>query len=180
MAEAEQDTGPDLVTRRGLQRWRWRVSLVLFAFLLLIFLYAWSSREEIADNIIADQLRQNDIPATYRIERIGVDRQVLADIVIGDPKQPDLTVERAVLEIRYRLGTPQIGTVTLVRPRLFGSHRGGELSFGSLDPLIFTDTGEPPSLPDLDLQLDDARALIETDYGPVGAKLQGRGLQFSR
>lgn len=175
MAEAEQDTGPDLVTRRGLQRWRWRVSLVLFAFLLLIFLYAWSSREEIADNIIADQLRQNDIPATYRIERIGVDRQVLADIVIGDPKQPDLTVERAVLEIRYRLGTPQIGTVTLVRPRLFGSYRGGELSFGSLDPLIFTDTGEPPSLPDLDLQLDDARALIETDYGPVGAKLQGRG-----
>jgi hypothetical protein len=28
--------------------------------------------------------------------------------------------------------------VRLLRPRLYGTYRGGKLSFGALDPLIFT------------------------------------------
>jgi hypothetical protein len=99
----------------------------------------------------------------------------LRNIVVGDPARPDLTIERAVVAIRYRFGLPDIGRVRLVRPRLHGTYRGGELSFGALDPLIFTGEEGPSELPDLNLSLVDGRALIESDYGPVGIKAAGRG-----
>ena len=55
------------------------------------------------------------------------------------PQAPDLTIERAEVAIRYRLGTPTLGRITLVRPRLFGTLRGGKLSFGTLDKALFRD-----------------------------------------
>ena len=63
-----------------------------------------------------------------------------------------------------------------VRPRLFGSYRNGKLSFGALDPLLFDDSKkEPFKLPAFALDLEDGRGLIETDFGPVGLKAEGRG-----
>ncbi|WP_067677752.1 intermembrane phospholipid transport protein YdbH family protein [Tsuneonella dongtanensis] len=157
-------------------RRRWPRVLAIIAISLLVALAAlWFSRERIAGNFIAGQLREYDIPATYEIERIGPDRQVLTNIVVGDPDNPDLTIERAEVAIRYRLGTPTLGRITLVRPRLFGTLRGGTLSFGSLDKALFRDTGEPPGLPALDLRLVDGRALIESDFGPIGIKADGTG-----
>lgn len=108
------------------RRRRW--PLVLVAVLLAVMAalaIAWVSRERIADNYIGAQLREMGLPATYEIERIGTDRQVLRNIVIGDPRRPDLTIERAEAQVRYRLGFPAIGRITLVHPRLYGSHRGG-------------------------------------------------------
>lgn len=158
------------------RRWPVLVGGALLA-ILAILAWAWSSRERIADNYIGAQLRQMGVPATYEIERIGTDRQVLRDIVIGDPRRPDLTIERAEVEVRYRLGFPAIGRITLVRPRLYGSHRDGKLSFGSLDRVLFTQTGakEPFRLPDLDLRLVDGRGLIQSEFGAVGVKLEGAG-----
>src|SRR5690606_18354785 len=91
----------------------------------------WLNRERIADNVIADQLESRGVQATYQIERIGGRRQVLTDIVIGDPRRPDLTIERAEVIVRHRLGFPAIAAVRIVRPRLFGTYRDGKLSFGS-------------------------------------------------
>lgn len=176
MAEAEIDN-PDksLVARLVPRRKRWRVSLA--AGLLVVFglVFLWTQRERIADDVVADQLDAYDIPATYQIESIGPDRQVLTNIVIGDPARPDLTIERAVVRLRYGFGLPTIGTVELTGARLYGSYREGKLSFGSLDPLVFADSDQPPGLPDLDLTLVDGRALMETDFGPVGVYAEGKG-----
>ncbi len=79
------------------------------------------------------------VPATYEIEQIGPSRQILRNIVVGDPARPDLTVERAEVVIKARFGFPGIAEVRLIRPRLRGSYRGGKLSFGALDPLVFTE-----------------------------------------
>ena len=65
----------------------------------LAFAILWTQRERIADNVIGRELKSRGIPATYRVERIGARRQVLADIVIGDPRHPDLTVKRAEVEL---------------------------------------------------------------------------------
>lgn len=138
-------------------------------------LAAWLSRERIAGNVIAGQLRKYDIPATYTIARIGPDRQVLTNIVVGDPKRPDLTIERAEVAIKYRLGTPTLGRITVARARLHGTWRGGTLSFGTLDQALFRKAGKPPGLPRLDLRLIDGRALIESEYGPLGVKAEGVG-----
>src|SRR5690349_13490799 len=169
--EGETASGPG--TRARWRRKRVLVPAAVFALLVVLLAAAWLSRERIAGNIIEAQLRAYDIPATYTIERIGGQREVVRDVVVGDPARPDLTVERAEVRIVYRLGTPRIGRITLVNPRLYGRLVNGRVSFGSLDKLIYRDTGKPPGLPELDLAIEDGRALIRTPYGPVGAKLDG-------
>lgn len=176
MAEAEIDNPEkSLVSRLIPRRKRWRVSVAVLMLIALGLLYLWTQREQIADDVVADQLDKFDIPATYTIESISPEAQVLTNIVVGDPARPDLTVERAVVRLRYSWRVPEIRSVTLVKPRLFGSYRGGTFSLGALDPFVFAESDEPPGLPDLDLELIDGRALLETDYGPVGLKAEGKG-----
>jgi hypothetical protein len=162
--------------RRRRSRRRIAIAVILLA-VALAFALAWGVREDIAGNVIASQLRQNGLEATYEIERIGPASQVLRNVVIGDPDDPDLTVERLEVVIRYRLGFPAIGRVTALRPRLYGTLRDGTLSFGSLDKVLFEggDPDRPFRLPDLDLAIADGRGLIESDWGPIGVKLHGAG-----
>jgi hypothetical protein len=178
MAEPDDDVAE--MTEEGRSRARkrlWpRIALGFTGMLGAAVLYAWITREDIADNIIASQLESMGIPATYEIESIGPGRQVLRNIVVGNAKRPDATIERAEISIRYRFGFPAIGQVKLVKARVYGSYLKGKLSFGSLDPLIFANPEEPSrGLPDIDLALVDGRGLLETDYGPVGLKAEGQG-----
>ena len=178
MAEAEEEL-PEFDQSAGrrprLAMWRWRISLGLLVVVLASFAYVWFSRERLAGNIIEDQLDEMGLEATYRIDRIGGRRQVISDLVVGDPANPDFTADRVSVILRYRLGLPVIGRVELVHPRLYGSYRDGTLSFGTLDSVIFRETGEPPSLPDLDVRIVDGRGLIATDLGSIGIKLEGEG-----
>ncbi|MEO0063284.1 MAG: hypothetical protein RLZZ08_1844 [Pseudomonadota bacterium] len=151
------------------------VLLVTGALLLIALLALWLGRERLADNFIQDYFATNGVEARYEITRIGPDRQVLRNLSIGDRAHPDLTVEQVEVLIRPRFGLPDITRVRLLRPRLHGSVRQGKLSFGALDPLIFTGSKEPFQLPRMDLAVDDGRALIDGDYGPIGIKLQGTG-----
>ncbi|UIP05517.1 YdbH domain-containing protein [Erythrobacter sp. SDW2] len=158
----------------------WRAAriggLALLAMLAIGVLVVWLSRERIADNIIADQMQQYDLPGTYDIESISPARQVVRNVVIGDPADPDLTIERVVINLRYRFGYPAIGRVELTRPRLYGSvGEDGQITFGALDKAIFAESDQPPGLPDLDILLDDGRARIDTPWGNVGLKAQGEG-----
>jgi hypothetical protein len=177
MADAQSEPEQEFATLDDARRRRvWPRALAGLLLLLVAALaVVWFSRERIAGNLIADQLREYDIPATYDIESIAPGRQVLTNIVVGDPRAPDMTIERAEVAIRYRLGTPQLGRITLARARLFGTLRGGKLSFGTLDKALFRDTGEPPGLPELDVRLIDGRALIQSDWGPIGIKTEGAG-----
>lgn len=167
-------------TAQATPRTRWRrkrilVPATILSVLLLALTGAWLSRERIAGNLIERQLEAYDLPATYEIERIGGRTQVIRNLVIGDPRAPDLTARRVIVRMSYGLGTPGIGAVILEKPRLYGSYRRGQLSFGTLDKLLFRDSGEPPGLPALALTLRDGRALIESDFGPVGIKADGSG-----
>ena len=166
------ETSPERRRRFG------RLARVLAVFGLVMALavgIVWTQRTRIASNVIGSELRKRGIPATYRIVQIGTRRQVLADIVIGDPRRPDLTIKRASVELVYRLGFPGIGRITLVEPRLYGGYRGGKLSFGALDPLLFSGSKQAFALPKLDVAIADGRALLETDYGPLGIKAEGKG-----
>ncbi|MEX0342726.1 MAG: exoprotein, partial [Erythrobacter sp.] len=169
---AETDRVPDAWWRQK----RWVVPGALIALLLVVGLSAWITREDIVDDIIRDRLEANGIPASYTIERVGGRTQILTNVVLGDPAAPDFTAERVIVELRHRFGVPEIGGVTLAAPRLYGEYADGDLSFGSLDGLIFGPSEEPSGLPNMNLAVRDGRALLETDYGPVGLKLVGSGL----
>ncbi len=166
--EVEEETVPP---RRRLRK----AALRLGGVLLVVAAVVWTTRERIADSVISSQIEDYGLPATYEIESIGPGSQVLRHIVVGDPAHPDLTIDRAEISLVAGFGLPRIARLRLERPRLFGSYRNGKLSFGSLDPLIFAKKEEPSRLPDLDLLLEDGRALLRTDYGDVGFKAQGRG-----
>ena len=160
-------------------RWRkkrWALPCLVLLALVVMAVFAWTNRISIADNFIADQLEAYDLPATYRVERIGGRTQIISDLVVGDPQAPDLTAETAILRLRHRFGTPVIDSITLVSPRIYGRYVDGELTFGALDRLVFDESSsEPAGLPDLDIAIRDGRGLLETDFGPVGMKLTGEG-----
>src|SRR5690606_33230604 len=83
-------------------------SLALLLVLVAGFLVVWANRERIAENVIADELAKRGIEATYTIEQIAPGREILSNIVVGDPDRPDLTIERAEVVLRYRFGFPSI------------------------------------------------------------------------
>jgi len=170
---AEIDEPP---ARRAGRRIGCYASLVMLAIIVAGAAVMWFYRERIAGNLIASELASRGIEATYNVERIGGRRQVLTDIVIGDPARPDLAIDRAEVDVRYGFGFPRIAALRLVRPRLRATYRGGTLSFGALDPLIFAPREERPfELPDFALSVSGGRGLLESDFGPVGMSLVGSG-----
>lgn len=137
---------------------------------------AWMMRERIADDLIADQLKKLGLPARYKIVKISPSEEVIRNVVVGDPRRPDLTIEEVRVATRLSWGIPGIGRITLVRPRLYGSLHGGKLRLGALDKVLESGGGDPDHpLPDYDVALVDGRALIESDYGRIAAKIDGAG-----
>jgi len=177
MAQDDAIDAPAEIAGRPRSFWRRWIVYPLLLILGLAFIALWVQRERIAGDVLGSTLESYGVPATYEIERIGGRRQVVSNIVVGDPARPDLTVERAEIVIRYRFGLPAISSVRLVRPRLYGTLYGGKLSFGALDPLLFPEDRpeQPFEFPDMRLALVDGRALLESDYGPVGFKAEGSG-----
>ena len=152
------------------------VALVFFAVSLGIFAGLYVTRERLAGDLIDSTLDEYDIPARYDVVSIGPQQQVVENIVIGDPADPDMTIERAILSVDYRFGSPAIGAVRLENARLYGRWDGEKISFGALDPLLYEGgSDEPFALPDLDLVLVDGRASIRSPWGDAGVKLQGSG-----
>lgn len=152
-----------------------RLGMAAIVLALVVGSLVWFERERIADDFIADQLEDLGIPATYEVVSIGPRRQILRNVVVGDPARPDLTIEVVEVRVRYRIGMPQIAALKLVRPRLLGRIGPDGLSFGSLDRVIFAERVAPPRLPDIDLQLVDGQGRIATAYGPVLLAAAGSG-----
>ena len=151
------------------------IASIFAAVLAAVLLAAWLARERIAHKVINDRLENLGLPATYKIQKFGATREILTNIVIGDPANPDLTVERAEVRIVPTFGLPTLGQVTLFRPRLYGRIAHGQVSFGSLDKVLFANKSGPKGLPDLDLSLIDGRARIDSAAGSLGLAAAGAG-----
>lgn len=174
-ADGEDIVAPSGGTAPGKRRWRRRVALGLAAVVLVGGSMAWISRERIAEDVIDDYLAQRGVPATYDIVSLTPGRQVIENLVVGDPARPDLTVRRMVIDMGVGWQGPEVRRVRLEGARVYASYRGGAFSLGKLDPLVFTGSDAPARLPAIEVSLSDARALVESDYGRIGVKLEGSG-----
>lgn len=177
VADEQQIDEPQVAVQRRFwpRRLRTRIGAGVALAALIGATAVWTSREQIAGDVIDDYLDTHGVPATYDIVAIGPQVQVIENFVIGDPARPDLTVRRMVVEFGVGWAGPEVRRVAIEGARAFGSYRAGKFSLGALDPLIFTDSAEPPALPAINVTLTDARALIESDFGDIGLSLTGTG-----
>lgn len=155
--------------RRGL-----KVAGVIAGVLLVLVALLYLNRRAATRQLLVGWLEQQGVDAEMWVERVELDGLV-ARVRIGDPANPDVTVER--VEVDYAIGAPWSKSglgltpsrIRLVRPVLRASVRGGKLSLGSLDPLVERFTGRPPR-PDGRSPLvliEQGRVRLATDFGPA-------------
>jgi len=135
----------------------------------------WSHREPLAKDAIDDFLAQRGVKASYEIKAIETRRQRLENVRIGDPQRPDLTADWLEIDVGPSLSGLSIKAVRAGGVRLRARVIDQKISMGSVDQLLPPPSQEPFRLPRLDVALEDARAQLETPYGPIGLRLDGQG-----
>lgn len=177
-----QDEPEDLVEAIAKRRLRWppmsrrRKIAVAFAGISLVALIGtWTQRHGIADNFIRAELEKRGVEARYDVEDIGFSTQRLENLVIGDPARPDLVADWVEVRTRVTFGGPEVTGIRVGRARLRGLIEDGQLRLGAIDRLLPEPSGEPFALPELFVDVADARMRLETPAGLVGVKIAGQG-----
>lgn len=172
MADQEQPPGPVRGARAlSVARAGTGGALVL----VLLAIGVWSARAPIATRFIDDALAERGVPARYRIAALGLNGTRLENVVIGDPRAPDLVADW--IEVGTEIGVEgvRLKGVAAGHVRARARLRGGRLSFGAIDRLLPPAGTAPFALPAILADLHDARLRLTTPAGVIGARLSGRG-----
>lgn len=139
----------------------------------VIGLYA--VRKPLAQGWIDTELKKRGVVAQYQLTQLDPDHQRLEHVIVGDPAHPDLTADWVETETSVGLFGAALTGVKASGVRVHGVlDKDGSLHFGTLDELRTGGSG-PFKLPDLALDLNDARLALDTPYGAVNAQLDGKG-----
>ena len=136
---------------------RGRVALGIAVVLLLFLVLLWLVRRPIAEHYIDRTLADARVPARYRIADLGLGRQRLTDVVIGDPARPDLVADWIETETAVGFSGARVVGVRAGHVRLRAAVVDGRVSLGVLDRLMPPPSGKPFTLPELDVRVADAR-----------------------
>src|SRR5436309_14150667 len=138
MAERPNDDRV-VIVRRG-PRWGRIASFVALAvliFLVIAIIAVWIERRPIATHFLKGEFERRGVQATYHLDRVGLRTQEVHDLVIGDPKRPDLTAQHAIIQVRLKLdGNFEVYRVFARGVRLRGRLIHGKVSWGELDKLL--------------------------------------------
>ncbi|MBM6576051.1 YdbH domain-containing protein [Microvirga sp. SRT01] len=172
--EDDNDAVPSLPIRRRSIRRRAAIALALVVVAGLILL--WVERRPIAGRFVDRELAAAGVPATYTIADLGLGRQRLTDVVIGNPADPDLVADWIETRTEIGLSGVRLDGVRAGRVRMRGRLIDGRLSLGAIDRLLPAGpSGQPFTLPALDVEVADARLRLETPVGLLGLKIAGSG-----
>lgn len=172
MAEGNPQDAPALVAAR--RRWPLALAAVI-GLVALAFLATWLARKPIAADLIDRELAKRGVPARYEVKRIGLRTQRLEGVSIGDPQAPDLTADWVEVDLRATLGAPELRAIRAGGVRLRGRLVDGRLRLGAVDRLLPAPTGKPFRLPDLPVELRDARLALATPAGALTVRIDGDG-----
>ncbi len=159
--------------RTSVPRLIFGVAILLICIFLAI---AYWQRLSLADGLLRDQIKDYGIDAKFTIKDIGLRTQRLENVVIGNPASPDLTADWIELDVAVNFSGVTPRDVRASGVRLNGRYTDGKLSFGQLDKFSDPASKEPFDLPDIALDVNDARLRLETPWGVIGAGLDGTGL----
>jgi len=174
LSRDEDEGGTDRARRNRLQ-WLGRPVPLIGALFLVVLLGLWVQRAPLAENLIERELAARDVHMRYRLASVGLRTQRIENIVLGDPRRPDLTARWVEVDIAIGGLSPVIASVRAGGVRMRGRLHNGKLSLGELDKFMGQGAATTTVLPDIDVALEDARASIATDYGPLGVNLSGSG-----
>jgi translocation and assembly module TamB len=136
----------------------------------------WAERRTITTALIDRKLAEAHVRARYRIVDLGLGRQRLTDVVIGDPERPDLTADWLELGTHIGLDGARVTAVRAGGLRLRATLADGHLSLGKIDRLLPLSTGsEPFRFPAIDLDVANGRLHLTTTAGAIDLALTGRG-----
>ena len=135
----------------------------------------WALRMQIAGNYIDRELARRGVQASYRVQSISFGRQRIEDVVIGDPRNPDLTARWAELRLTWGWRRPKIALITARGVRLRGKVVNGRVTLGQIDKLLPPPTGAPFRFPNQAIDVADASLRLDTPAGRIGIGLDGRG-----
>lgn len=167
-----------IVVRR---RWGWRriasyVALAVLVLLLVAVAVLWIARRPIASNVLERELEKRGVEATYELERVGLRTQIIRNVVIGDPDDPDLVARYAQVQVRVQWdGSIEIFRVVARGVRLKGELEDGRVSWGELDKLLPPPSDQPFRFPDITLDIADSSISLATPAGPLGFAVRGSG-----
>ena len=143
---------------------------------LAALLAGWIERRPIVAHFVDDKLGAAHVPAAYRLVAIGPFVQRLEDVRIGAAAAPDLVARSVELQIGYGLSGPYLREVRAEGVRLSARVIDGRVSLGAIDRLLPASTGAALiTLPDIVVDVKDARVALDTPAGAVGASIEGSG-----
>jgi hypothetical protein len=172
-----EDSQTIVVRRPG---WRRVLAIASIAALLIIIAgiaIIWIERRPIATHYLKREFERRGVTASYHLDRVGLRTQEVHDLVIGDPKRPDLIAKHAIIQMRFKLdGSFRVYRVIARGVRLRGRLVNGKVSWGQIDKLMPPPSRKPFQLPNVVLDVRDATIALATPFGPIGVALQGSGM----
>jgi hypothetical protein len=167
-----------VIVRRG-PRWT-RVAGVLAVALLVLIVVAialiWVERRPIATHYLKGEFERRGVTASYHLNRVGFRVQQVSNLVIGDPRRPDLVARYAQIETRLKWnGSFEVYRIVARGVRLRGRMAHGRVSWGQIDKLLPPPTNKPFALPEFVLDIADSSISLATPFGPLGFAVAGNG-----
>ena len=166
-----------VVRRSRIRRYiLWAVAGLL-AVLIAALVIVWIERRTIAGNVIDNELDKRGVRATYTLDRVGLRTQQISNLVVGDPKNPDVVAKRVLIQMRLKLdGSADVYRIVARGLRLRGTVApSGRVSWGELDKLLPPPSGKPFTLPDVAVDIADSSISLRTPWGPLGFAIAGAG-----
>lgn len=186
MDERRRDEGPGVpeagnaLAYRQRAPWWARVASVLaiamLAFLVAAIVVIWFRRLPIATHYLKGEFQRRGVIATYHLDRVGLRTQEVSNLVIGDPRRPDLVAKYARIETLLKWnGNFEVYRIVARGVRLRGRLVHGHISWGQIDKLMPPPTNKPFALPNFVLDVADSSISLATPFGPLGIAMQGNG-----
>ena len=155
------------VRRRPFGRIAMFVALGLVGLLLVAIGAVWIERRPIATHYLKGEFERRGVTASYHLDRVGLRTQEVSNLVIGDPKRPDLVARFAHIETRLKLnGKFEVYRIVARGVRLHGRLVHGRISWGQIDKMMPPPSNKPFALPDFALDVADSSISLATPFGP--------------
>jgi translocation and assembly module TamB len=182
MDERRRDEGLDapaqtiVVRRRLFGRVAGFLVLGLLVLLIAAIVVVWIDRRPIATHYLKGEFERRGVAASYHLDRVGLRTQEVSNLVIGDPRHPDLVAKYAHIETRLRWnGNFDVYRIVARGVRLHGRLVHGRVSWGEIDKLLPPPSNKPFALPDFVVDIADSSISLVTPFGPLGIAIEGNG-----